>query len=502
MRQLTALVKLSGTFGAHVEIPMLMHLVSAQFDQVRNLDDYMESTLWTSCATAVERVTTLLSENKELTLKLMSADDIADLRVSAAATTSAAKLKKMETELLTNPHNGEAETTQQRDDREAEEKRAKLSDEEKNCLKVAGSLSVFMNRLEEEYTKSLQKINPHTDEYIRRLKDEGWLVQLLGAVREHYISTSTSTINNNSTSTTTATTTTTTATNENETEISELALLQVEHLYYKHDLIAEAVNTASEFQRKFGDVDMLHPACNSLKKNPNPSTDSSKSHPGSFAGKPSVKSKKSSTIDLMNDLCLYCYKYGDDRCAERSEAKRSEASLVPTKLTPTPSHPSLLRRCRTRAMICHIAHHASHDRFSEARDLLLMSKIQDTINGAGDISTMILFNRMMVQLGLCAFRTGRIWEAHSCLSEIGSGRVRELLAQGFNSRGYNDRNSEQEKAERRRQVSLTQSPLALRKTSIRISISASASTTTTTSTPAKWLMAHGYRHNGCGYIHY
>ena len=81
------------------------------------------------------------------------------------------------------------------------------------------------------------------------------------------------------------------------------------------------------------------------------------------------------TAKSLKELCGYVYDHGDDRC-------------------------------RTRALLCHVAHHALHGRFHAARDLLLMSHLQEVAHDA-DIETQILYNRAMVLLGLCAF--GRDW---------------------------------------------------------------------------------------------
>ncbi|KAL3990909.1 Eukaryotic translation initiation factor 3 subunit 8 N-terminus family protein [Acanthocheilonema viteae] len=109
------------------------------------------------------------------------------------------------------------------------------------------------------------------------------------------------------------------------------------------------------------------------------------------------------------------------------------------------------KRLRQRAMLCQIYHLALHDRWHQARDLMLMSHLQAIVDHS-DVSTQILYNRAICQLGLCAFRHSFIKEAHQGLSEIqNTQRAKELLAQGIAMR-QQERTAEQEKLERARQI--------------------------------------------------
>lgn len=133
------------------------------------------------------------------------------------------------------------------------------------------------------------------------------------------------------------------------------------------------------------------------------------------------RSTKPDATNLMNTLCTYLYK--------------NDQTVL-----------------RTRAMLCHIYHYALHNKFYNARDMLLMSHLQENIHNA-DINTQILYNRMLVQVGLCAFRTGLINEAQTALQEICStNRLKELLAQGVQIQRYTQVSPEQERLERQRQL--------------------------------------------------
>jgi len=65
LSQLEALSKLAVRFGPRVEIPVLMHVITAQFDMQRTIDDYMETPMWRSCAGHIERIGSILEDENE-----------------------------------------------------------------------------------------------------------------------------------------------------------------------------------------------------------------------------------------------------------------------------------------------------------------------------------------------------------------------------------------------------------------------------------------------------
>lgn len=106
---------------------------------------------------------------------------------------------------------------------------------------------------------------------------------------------------------------------------------------------------------------------------------------------------------------------------------------------------------RARAMLCQVYFLALHSEYYKARDMMLMSHLQENIPNF-DVQSQILYNRTLVQVGLCAFRKGLVYDAQNTLQEIcGSGRQKELLAQGVMMQRYSQVSPEQERLEKQRQ---------------------------------------------------
>jgi translation initiation factor 3 subunit C len=187
-----------------------------------------------------------------------------------------------------------------------------MSPEEFHTIRVPGSLSRFLSRLDEEYNKSLQRISPHSIDYVMRLRDEVKLVELLTVFQRYYDRVA------------------------SPADAAMLSELRVEHLYYRHDTIvmqvAKATEAAAEAKAKCGDEGDGATLVAAVEEDV---ADAAELGPVDMA-------------EQMADLCKGIYQHGTDRQ-------------------------------RTRAMLCHIYHHAIHDRFLEARDLLLMSHLQETI---------------------------------------------------------------------------------------------------------------------------
>ncbi|KAK9454119.1 eukaryotic translation initiation factor 3 subunit 8 N-terminus-domain-containing protein [Dipodascopsis uninucleata] len=239
---------------------------------------------------------------------------------------------------------------------------------EGNPVKVFGSIASLVERLDDEFTRSLQNIDPHTPEYIERLTEESLLYSTIIRSQVYFERAGL------------------------DSSVSRILMRRLEILYYKPEQLIHILEQTSWA-----------------------------SLPSEVRSKLTPFHENEKASDLIHTICVKLYNQDN-------------------------------RLFRTRAMLCQVYHHALHNRYFHARDLLLMSHLQTTIHTA-DVSTQILFNRTLVQVGLCAFREGMIAECQQALQEIcGTGRVKELLSQGIQMQRFTQTSPEQERIERQRQI--------------------------------------------------
>ncbi|PVH18149.1 uncharacterized protein CXQ87_001066 [Candidozyma duobushaemuli] len=223
---------------------------------------------------------------------------------------------------------------------------------EKGVKVILGSVAAIVERLDDEFTRSLQNTDPHSIEYVDRLKDEPTLYSLI--VRAQVYVESTTSISDH---------------------LARIVLRRLDHIYFKPDqLIAQNESVAWE-----------------------------------------------STWDAagIKESLLYTKgKSPSEVVAALTEFLSKQDSKVYNK----------------QALLCKTYYYAVNNRYADARELFLNSQIYNNINSA-DSASQVLYNRALVQLGLGAFKAGKIEESHQILNEIvNTQRLKELLGQGYNSK--------------------------------------------------------------------
>ncbi|AMD21975.1 HFR120Wp [Eremothecium sinecaudum] len=121
---------------------------------------------------------------------------------------------------------------------------------------------------------------------------------------------------------------------------------------------------------------------------------------------------------LPND-CSKIIKYSSD-----PEYTSNLIDRLCTHVAASPDH--LLKK---RAILYHIYYFALNNEFTKAKEMLVQSSVRNSINSL-DPSIQILFNRVIVQLGIAAFKLCLVEDCHEILNEVSTApHLRDILGQ-------------------------------------------------------------------------
>lgn len=124
-------------------IRVILALVSARFDYNASVTTHMPIDLWVAAQKEVDQLIDIVATDNRYTV-----------------------------EEITHDYDELAERTPE--------------DELDGIVKVRGSILSFVDRLDDEFTKSLQNIDPHGTEYVERLKDEKYLYTTITRAQAYY----------------------------------------------------------------------------------------------------------------------------------------------------------------------------------------------------------------------------------------------------------------------------------------------------------------------------
>lgn len=144
--QITILEKLlEVAVTTYQRIRVLLTLISSRFDYNSSISSHMPVELWLSAQREVDQLISIIASDSNYSVEEITLD--------------------------------------------YDELAERTPEQEKGVVRIRGSIISFVDRLDDEFTKSLQNIDPHGTEYVERLRDEKGLYQTICRSQGFYEST-------------------------------------------------------------------------------------------------------------------------------------------------------------------------------------------------------------------------------------------------------------------------------------------------------------------------